>query len=222
MMSSKTIAWAVLAVMSLVSGCAVHQKADFTKFREANPKSILVVPAVNRAVEVNAPDYFLSTISKPVAERGFYVFPVNVVKRLLEDDGLADANLVHAADPKRLGEIFDADAILYVTIERWDAQYVVLATQVTVEFTYILKSGRTGEEMWRRTAKMVYQPQQSNSSGNLIADLIVMAVAAAMVKAAPNYIPLTQQANTLAVIEPGKGLPAGPYQEEYLKDQDKF
>ena len=204
----------ILASILFIAGCAAHQKADFTKFRSENPRSILVVPAINRAVEVNAPDYFLSTISKPVAERGFYVFPVNVVKRLLEDDGLADANLVHDADPKRLGEIFDADAILYVTIERWDAQYAVLATQVTVEFTYVLKSGRTGEEIWRRKAKMVYQPQQINSSGNPIADLLVMAVAAAMVKAAPNYIPLTQQANALAVIEPGKGLPAGPYRED--------
>ena len=116
-MSSKIITLWILASILFIAGCAAPQKADFTKFREANPKSILVVPAINRAVEVNAPDYFLSTISKPVAERGFYVFPVNVVKRLLEDDGLADANLVHDADPKRLGEIFDADAILYVTIE---------------------------------------------------------------------------------------------------------
>ena len=221
-MSSKIITLWILASILFIAGCAAPQKADFTKFRSENPRSILVVPAINRAVEVNAPDYFLSTISKPVAERGFYVFPVNVVKRLLEDDGLADANLVHDADSKRLGEIFDADAILYVTIERWDAQYAVLATQVTVEFTYVLKSGRTGEEIWRRKAKMVYQPQQTNSSGNLIADLLVMAVAAAMAKAAPNYIPLTQQANALAVIEPGKGLPAGPYREDYLKDQDKF
>ena len=221
-MSSKIITLWILASILFIAGCAAPQKADFTKFRSENPRSILVVPAINRAVEVNAPDYFLSTISKPVAERGFYVFPVNVVKRLLEDDGLADANLVHDADPKRLGEIFDADAILYVTIERWDAQYAVLATQVTVEFTYVLKSGRTGEEIWRRKAKMVYQPQQTNSSGNPIADLLIMAVAAAMVKAAPNYIPLTQQANALAVIEPGKGLPAGPYRANYLKDQDKF
>ena len=221
MLSSKVMMLWILAAALLISGCAARQRADFTKFREANPRSILVVPAVNRAVEVNAPDYFLSTISKPVAERGFYVFPVNVVKRLLEDDGLANANLVHDADPKHLGKIFDADAILYVTIERWDAKYVVLATQVTVEFTYVLKSSRTGEELWRRTAKMVYQPQ-TNSSGNALADLIVMATQAAITKAAPNYIPLAQQANALAVIAPGEGLPAGPYRKDYLKDHDKF
>lgn len=221
-MSSKIKVFGVLLAALVVSGCVAPQnKADFTKFRDENPRSILIVPAVNRSVDVNAPDYFLSTISKPVAERGFYVFPINVVKRLLEDDGLADANLVHNADPKRLGEMFGADAILYVIIERWDAQYVILSTSVTVEFTYVIKSGHTGEELWRRKAKLVYTPQ-TNSSGNIIADLIVMAVQAAITKADPNYIPLTQQANSLAVIQPGRGLPAGPYHDEYLKDKEKF
>lgn len=220
-MSSKIKVFGVLLAALFISGCVAPQKADFTKFRDENPRSILIVPAVNRSVDVNAPDYFLSTISKPIAERGFYVFPINVVKRLLEDDGLADANLVHNADPKRLGEMFGADAILYVIIERWDAQYVILTTTVTVEFTYVIKSGHTGEELWRRKAKLVYQPQ-SNSSGHPIATLIVMAVQAAITKADPNYIPLTQRANALAVIQPGRGLPAGPYNEDYLKDKEKF
>ncbi len=221
MFSKGKMLW-VIAVASMAVGCAVPQKVDFTQFRQANPRSILIVPAINRSVDVNAPDYFLSTIAKPVAERGYYVFPVNLVKRVMEDDGLADANLVHEADPKRLGELFGADAILYVIIERWDARYVVLSTAVTVEFTYVLKSGHTGEELWRRKAKLVYQPQQTSSSGNVFADLIVMAVTAAITKASPNYIPLTQQANALAVIQPGQGLPAGPYIEDYLKDKDKF
>jgi hypothetical protein len=49
-----------------------------------------------------------------------------------------------------------------------------------------------------------------------------MAITAAIAKAAPNYIPLTRQANALAVVQPGHGLPAGPYREDYLKDKDKF
>jgi hypothetical protein len=203
-------------------GCATApSRKDYAQFRRADPKTILVVPAMNRSVEVNAPDYFLSTIVRPLAERGYYVFPVNVVKRVLEDDGLADANLVHNADPTRLGELFGADTILYVSIERWDAKYLVLTTQVTVEFTYAIKSGQTGEELWRTTERMVYQPQAS-SGGNPIAALIVLAVEAAVTKAAPNYIPLTQQANWTAVTRPYQGLPAGPHSKAYRKDMEQF
>ena len=210
-----------LGIGLLMIGCVPMPSKDYTKFREIDPQSILVVPVVNRSVDVDAPDYFLSTISRPVAERGYYVFPVNLVKRLLEDEGLSDAFLVHTSDPTRLAEMFDCDAIFYVTIERWDARYAVFSTTVTVEFTYLMKSGETGEELWRHKEKMVYSPQQQ-SSGDPLAGLCVAAIHAAIAKAFPNYIPLTQQANANAVTRPHDGLPAGPYAKEYGKDLDKF
>ncbi len=214
----------LLAMLLFTSACATApvQHKDYSQFRAADPKSLLVVPAINMTVEVDAPDYFLSTITRPLAERGFYVFPAHLVKRLLEDDGLSDANLVHQADPTRLAEIFGADAILYVTIERWDARYSVLSTTVTVKFTYVIKSGETGEELWRNEAAMVYKPQNNNSSGNALVDLLAAAVTAAVTKAAPNYIPLTQQANQIAVIQPHHGLPAGPYHPMYQQDGELY
>ncbi len=213
---------AAVCIALLMTGCATKPDyKDYSKFRAADPTSILVVPVVNRSVDVDAPDYFLSTISMPVAERGYYVFPVNLVKRVLEDDGLADSNLVHDSDPTRLAELFGADCILYVTIERWDARYVVLSTTVTVEFTYVLKSGATGETLWTTPYRMVYQPQ-GNSSGNPLADLVADIVVAAITKAMPNYIPLTQQANRAAVTLPHIGLPAGPYGKDYGIDSEQF
>ncbi|OLE47786.1 MAG: hypothetical protein AUG46_05330 [Acidobacteria bacterium 13_1_20CM_3_58_11] len=117
-----------------------------------------VVPVINRSVDVNAPDYFLATIAVPLAERGYYVFPVNMVKSVLADDGLSDANLVHAGDPHRLGELFGADAVMYISIERWDAKYAVLATSVTVELTYNLKSTHTGQELWKNHQALCLWP----------------------------------------------------------------
>ena len=35
-----------------------------------------------------------------------------------------------------------------VTIERWDAKYLVLAASVTVEFPYEWKDGKTGDTLW--------------------------------------------------------------------------
>lgn len=203
-------------------GCATMLEKDYTNFRIEDPKSILIVPVVNRSVEVNAPDYFLSTCSLSIAERGYYVFPVNMVKHLLEDDGLSDANLVHSADSTRLGELFGTDSILYISIERWDAQYAIFTTTVTVEFKYVLKSGKTGEILWEANEKIIYEPQKQNSSGNPLADLIGQAIAAAITKAAPNYIPLAQQANQNAVNKLHSGLPAGPYKEDYKKDMEQF
>ena len=145
-----------------------------------------------------------------------------MVKRVMEEDGLSDANMVHSADPTRLAELFGADAVLYVSIERWDAQYAVLTTTVTVDFNYVMKDGDTGVKIWETEQTIVYQPQ-SGGSGNLIADLVFAAVQAAATKANPNYLPLARQANYSAVVKTHHGLPAGPYRiKEYGLDTDRY
>jgi hypothetical protein len=200
------------ALAALLAACATAPKKDYAKLVAAQPRSILVVPVVNKSVDVNAADYFLSTVPVPLAERGYYVFPVNLVKRLLEDDGLADASLVHGADPMRLAALFGADAVLYIAIQRWDAKYVVISTQVTVAFEYTLKDGKTGDTLWSDKETMVYASDGGNQG------ILAAIVSAAITKAAPNYMPLARQANGRALAYPGPGFPAGPYRPEYGKD----
>lgn len=212
-----SIAAASLALLTC-TGCATVAPKDYTKFLAAAPRSILVVPVVNKTVDVDAPAYFLSTLPVPVAERGYYVFPVNLVKRLLEDDGLSDAALVHGADPARLCNLFGADAVLYVSIEKWEAKYVVLSTQVTVEFEYVMKDGKTGDTLWAERRTRTYSPS-SQSGGSPLAQLIGALVSAAVTKAAPNYMPLARQANAEALEYPGPGFPAGPYSPRHKQDQ---
>lgn len=203
------------AVLMLAACAGAPKRYDYSHFRTEAPRSILVVPVTNKSVDVNAPDYFLATIATPLAERGYYVFPVNMVKSVLSDDGLSDANLVHAGDPRRLGELFGADAVMYISIERWDAKYVVLSTSVTVELNYVMKSAHTGQELWSNHQRVVYQPQ---GNGGGLAGLLANAVVAAIEKAAPNYMPLAHQANNGAINVKGTGLPAGPYDGLFGKD----
>jgi hypothetical protein len=206
-----------LVVLGGSIGCATAPKSqNYAKLTAAQPRSILIVPVVNKSVDIDAPAYFLSTIPVPVAERGYYVFPVNMVKRVLEDDGLSDASLVHSADPMRLCSLFGADSVLYVTIERWDAQYMILSTTVTVEFDYLWKDGKTGDTFWTAHRVMTYTPQSSGGSG--LGALIAAAINAAITKAAPNYMPLARQANDQVMEYPGPGFPAGPYRPEYRRD----
>lgn len=195
---------------------------NYATFRSESPRSVLVVPALNTTVNVDAADYFVSTISMPIAERGYYVFPAHMVKRLLEDQGLSDAGLVHQADASRFEPLFGCDSVMFVEIKKWESQYIVISTSTNVEFEYTLKSCRTGQTLWSDTQAMSYSPQASNS-GNPLADLIAQAIVSALEKAKPNYIPLTQQANLLATHTVGRGLPAGPYlPEQHRQDQSQF
>lgn len=216
-------AFAALAFGAVLSGCATAPATkDYSAFRAANPRSILVVPVLNNTLNVPAPEFFLSTISRPFAERGYYVFPAHMVRRVMEDDGLGDPGLVHKADASRLGPLFGCDSVLYVVIQQWDSKYVLVSTTTTVKFDYALKSCKTGEVLWEDTQAMAYSPQ-GGSSGNPLADLIAQAIVAAIEKGAPNYMPLTMQANALAAALPGRGLPAGPYlPSHYGKDTSAY
>jgi hypothetical protein len=210
----------LITVLILVSACAQPlAKKDYTRFRNADPKSLLIVPAVNRSLQVTAADYYLSTISVPLTERGYYVFPVHLVKRVMEEDGMSDADMIYNQDPTKLASLFGADAILYVTIEKWESRYAILSTATEVEINYVIKDGATGEELWTNQQSLIYQPAQNN---NGLAGLIANAITAAIEKAAPNYMPLARQVNANALLTPHQGIPAGPYAKTYRKDSDKF
>jgi hypothetical protein len=223
MIGFKTNFCALIGALILLSGCATKsvERKDYAEFRKVSPHSILVVPVVSRSIDVDAPDYFLSTIARPIAERGYYVFPVNLIKRVMEDDGLADADLVHSSDTGKLAGLFGADSVLYVAIDRWDSRYAVFSTVTTVELSYTLKSGLTGQELWTRKERLAYDPAAQNSQSGL-AGLIAKAVISAIEKAKPNYIPLARQVNNTAVYQAGQGLPAGPYDGLFQKDQQDF
>ncbi len=145
----------------------------------------------------------------PLAEKGFYVFPVNTAKVVLEQEGFYEGEKIHQQPPEALARLFGADAVMYVTIKQWDAKYAILAATVTVDFDYRMV-GKDGTEIWQANQKMQYSPQ-NNNAGNPLATLISAAINAALARAAPNYLPLTQQANQMAFVLGPNALPNGPY-----------
>ncbi len=71
----------------LLAGCVASKTPyDYSALENSRPRSILVIPPLNNSVEVNAPYVFLSTITAPLAEKGYYVFPVAVIDRFLKEN----------------------------------------------------------------------------------------------------------------------------------------
>jgi hypothetical protein len=207
---------ALLSTLGLalaLGGCATMQPVgpDISAFNQAAPRSILIVPPINHSLDVDAPTYMLSTLAIPLAEKGFYVFPVNTTKVILEHEGFYEGDQIQQQPTQDLAKLFGADAVLYVTINRWDAQYLVLQTTVTVDFDYRIVN-HDGTELWKAHQAMTYQPQQS-SSGNAIAALVAAAVSAAVTRAKPDDMPLVRQANTAAIVTGPNAIPDGPYKK---------
>ena len=203
----------VFFIVALVTGCATPGNPNrLNAFHDAAPRSVLVVPPVNKTTDVQGTTSVLATLPFYLAEKGYYVFPVNTVKTLLEYEGYYEPAEAHAAAPEQLANLFKADSILYVTIHEWTSRYMLLATTTEVDFEYRIVNA-DGTELWSARQQMTYTPD-SSSSGNPLVDLIAMAVTAAVERAAPNYLPLTRQENSLAFYGPN-GVPPGPCSPVY-------
>jgi hypothetical protein len=207
----------VLSLMALsagllsLTGCVTQPtKVDQSALLAAAPRSILVVPTINRSLDVDAPNYVLAALPIPIAEKGYYVFPVNTTKFVLEQEGFYEGERIHQQPPESLAKLFGSDAILYVAIKQWDAKFAVFTTVVTVDFDYRLVS-KNGVELWRENKRMQYQPQNNNNAGSPMALLLTAVINAAVTRAAPNYMPLTQQANQEVFVLGPNALPNGPY-----------
>ena len=78
----------IAGVIIVLTGCVTQPvKKDMSAFIAAAPRSILIVPVINKSLDVDASNYVLSTLPVPVAEKGYYVFPVNTTKFVLEQEG---------------------------------------------------------------------------------------------------------------------------------------
>lgn len=203
----------VLAGLALLSGCATTQLYDYSAYQSHPPRSILVLPPINRSVDVNASYIYLSTINVPLAEHGYYVFPVAVVDSFIKDNGVTEPAEMQQVPLNKLNAVFDPD---YTTINDWGQKYHLLSSDTTVELTSRLVDTDSGQTLWKGHARAV---QSSNSgSGNLIA----MAVVALVQQVAGTTHDYTRQVSGLANVQminnPKTGLPYGPYNPKASTD----
>jgi hypothetical protein len=110
----KRIYLGTIALFALLSsGCvSMPPSYDYSEFRNADPRSILILPPTNQSTEVVAPYSVMAQMSAPIAEAGFYVFPVALVNQTFQNNGLTVANDIQALPGAKLYEIFGADAAL--------------------------------------------------------------------------------------------------------------
>lgn len=167
----------MLLIVFLTSACVNLPPAhDYTMFRDADPHSILVLPPLNRSTEVIAPYSVMSHMVAPIAESGFYVFPVALVDQTFKSNGLTVANDIHAVPIEKLYEIFRADAALYIDIKEYGTNYVVISSDTVVSVSATLVDLRTGAILWQDVARASSAETRGNSGGGLVGMLVEAAV----------------------------------------------
>ena len=195
-----------------LAGCQTVTPYDFTNFRAHPPRSILVLPPLNESTAVQGTYSYLSTVSQPLAELGYYVFPVAIVDQFLKENGMPTAGEMHQVPLAKAAEIFGADSILFVTLKQYGSKYQVLSSTTTVAAEAKLVDTRTGLLLWE--GKGMAQ-QGSSGSGNIIADLVAAAVTQAINSKTDPGHQVSRLANQLMFTKKDAGLPFGPYNPKY-------
>ena len=203
-----------LALTVMLTGC-VTPPYDYTNFRAHPPRSILVLPPLNESTAVEGTYGYLSTVTMPLAEMGYYVYPVVVVDQFMKENGLPTAGEMHQAPLDKIRDIFGADAVLYVTLKQYGTKYQVINSATIVTVQAKLVDTKTGLVLWEGTATA---QQNSGGSGNIFADLIVAAVDQAINSSTDQAHDVSRMANTLLLTRKDHGLLYGPY---YLKDKQQ-
>ncbi|AMG60228.2 DUF799 domain-containing protein [Pantoea vagans] len=169
----KWIALSGALMVLLLTGCAQPKKPyDYTAFRASKPASILVLPAANTSPDINAAHSLNSLVTRPLAEAGYYVFPVAVVEETFQQNGLTSASDAQAVSAKRLNEIFHADSALYISISDYGSSYRVIDSVTTVTAKARLVDLRSGKEIWQGTAT---DNDQGNNNNNGVIGILVSA-----------------------------------------------
>lgn len=203
-------------------GCATHQAQpyDYTAFKAAKPKSIVVLPPLNNSPEIKATYGMLSQMSYPLAEAGYYVLPVAAVDETFRQNGLTNAADIHAVDVKKLHDIFGADAGLYVTVNKYGSVYTVLNSEVIVSAEAKLVDLKTGALLWTGKATASSAEQNNNNSGGLVGMLVAAAVKQIINTSTDASYPLAGVAsNRLLSAGSSNGIMYGPRSANYEKQQ---
>lgn len=213
----KTLAAA--AFFLVLAGCAGPTPFDYTAYKQSRPRSLLVLPPLNNSPEVQASSSVLAHATYPLAESGYYVMPVSLVAETFKENGMPLPPDMHATPINKLREIFGADAVLYITIDRYGTAYQVIQSATVVSAKARLVDLKTGQQLWAGAAAASSDEGQNQGSGGLVGLLVTALVKQVLASALDQNHKVAGLA-TARLLSAGapNGLLYGPRSPKYVKD----
>ena len=201
----------VYAISLSVGMCCLSVKADkyhrVTDPATTKPKSVLVLPPITESTDPMASYSYLSTVTRHLADAGYYVFPVAVIDAFLKENGLPTPYEMHTVKLDRVHEILGAESVLYLTLKKYGQEFQVLSSATVIRVEALLMDVRTGETLWK---SHVERHRSSWKSQNDLAENVLSAVLTQMVDSSQDAAHnLANEANT-ALFSSRKGFPEGP------------
>lgn len=183
----------------------------YAKLYEEKPVSILVMPPINNTSNVEAKDLLYTSVSRNIAEAGYYVISPLIAMDVLRNESAYDAEYFMNSSLGKFKEYFGVDAVVFAIIENWAKEGWIIHTKVN----YMMKSTTTNEILFERSCDLHLDLMKSSGTGGLLG-VLVDAIATAVDVAMTEHIEAARYANHYVFDD----LPYGKYSPLYMLDKE--
>lgn len=199
----------------VVSSCGltnqVTRESQYAAMYNDMPITLLVMPPINNTSNVEAKDLLYTSISRPLAEAGYYVISPLLAMDVLKAESAYDAEMFIDKPLTMFRDYFGADAVVFSQIDEWTKRGFGIDTKIR----YIIKSATSGEVLFDRSCDL-YLDLQQNSGNNSALGLLIDLTASAIATATTDHIVAARKANYYIF----RDIPRGKYSPQYLQDKE--
>lgn len=205
----------IILLTVVVSSCGLTsqltRESQYAAMYENMPVTILVMPPINNTSNVEAKDLLYTSISRPLAEAGYYVISPLLAMDVLKAESAYDAELFIDRPLTMFRDFFGADAVVFSQIDEWTKRRFGIDTKIR----YIIKSATSGEVLFDRSCDLYLNLQQNSGGTSALSQLVDLAVSA-VATALTDHIVAARKANYYIF----RDIPRGKYSPDYLQDKD--
>lgn len=205
--------FAILCCMATSCGMlnTVTRESQYARMYEEKPVTLLVMPPINNSANVEAKDLLYTSISRPLAEAGYYVISPLLAMDVLKAESAYDAEMFFDAPLTAFQNYFGADAVVFSVIDTWTKRGLGIETKIR----YVIKSAYTNEILFDRSCDLYLDLSLNSNSRSALGALIDLA-ASAINTAATDHIVAARKANYYIL----RDIPRGKYSPEHMLDKD--
>ena len=186
----------------------IDREIPYDNLYKEKPKTIMILYPWNRSDYKDASDMLLIAATKELTSKGYYVTSMIAAKEMYKKDSLFCSHYTKLHNLKKIGEQYGIDAVMVVTVYRFDKPYWSTATKANIHYTLI--STKTLDTLFLRSIEFDYDtPIAPKENKDLSLDL----------NEQQRYdLGVMQQLNAYAL----RDFPKGPYHKKYNSDRKKF
>lgn len=200
-----------VAIISSCGASKVTRETQYAKMYEEKPITLLIMPPINNTTNVESKEFLYTSISRPLAEAGYYVISPLLAMDVLKAESAYDAELFVDGSLTMFQKFFGADAVIFSEINSWTKKGFGIET----DLRYFIKSAYTGEILFDRSCQL-YLDLRIQSGGNSAFSALMDLAMSTINTAVTEHIVAARKANYYIF----KDIPRGKYSPLYMQDME--